>query len=889
MKSKIVDKRIKESISGENLHYQHVFFNISEKDTEHSIRTRIAQLYEHGIRSMVLMYSRTDGSLFRTTKFDDDWWKRLGYVSKVCAELGMTYWIQDAAPFPTGSANGWFEEEKYKFKSKKFIAERHISIKGPIKDLFISVDKLANSVQGNVLEALKNKSEIPNRFLYAIAIKKTNDGKSYDPANAIDLTNIVKDGVLSTDLGTGNWRIFIIIETYSGGRKHFMNLLDEESVRVQIDSVHATHYEHLKDQLGKTWMGFFYDEPEAGNLEGYVFDCLPGKTHNGMSIPLPWSKDVPSMLGERLENELVKLLPCLWYDCGEITHIVRHEYMDVVTELIAKNYNGQVYKWCNDRGIKYIGHVVEDENSHARLGCGAGNFFRVEEGQHMAGIDVIGGQIWPGFDFEGMNWYGVLDGDGEFYHYGLAKLGSSTGHIDPKKQGRSICEFLALYGNISGTRIRKFVIDHLLVNGINNFVPADPGLYINAIFSKKLNEYVDRMCHILNDGEHVTPVAILYHADAEWSGEFQYFHKPAKELAINQIDYDVIPKDVFIHKEYYGTRVEAGKLIINEKKYSALIVPYSQRIPKVLAAFIEEAKKVGFPVYFIDKQPEGYCENNEKLSLQVYSFEVVPLNKLAQTLRKNGIFDISTSNHQHYLRYLHYRRKNVDIYMFHNEEPTETIETTIYIPLVKPVRVYDLINNIIYMPEVKVNESDGITEIPLRMDQYESKVFLFGEDIEALPEPKLSERFKEEEELKTIWEVSFESLDNLQSPELFITEKLFDISAPDRFPYFYGKIKYKTSFKVEDKLPQIIDLGRVYECAEVYLNDEYVGAAVAEPYSLNIGNLVKYGMNSLEIVVINNMARSVDRNITGGIFAFMEASTYHSLEPSGLIGPVRLI
>ncbi len=880
-----MDKQLREAIEGKHNHYQQPFFRVNEKDTEEGLRKRISQLYEHGIYSMVLEYGRTDSPAFGIARFDDDWWERLGYVSKICAELGMTYWMQDAAPFPTGSANGAFQEEKNQSKGKRFIIERHTDIRGPVQEALISVNKLMNSVQGNVMEALKNMGGAPNRFLYAVAAKQSADKMGYDPASAIDLTDKVDNGVLRADFGPGVWRLFIFAETYNGGRKHFMNLLDEESVRVQIDSVHAPHYERLKDELGKAWMGFFYDEPELGNLEGYVFDCLPGKSYNGMNIPLPWSKDLPLMLEKRIGTEQTKLLPCLWYDCGEPTYIVRHAYMDIITELIAKNYNGQVYEWCEERGITYIGHVLEDENSHTRLGCGTGNFFRVQEGQHMAGIDVVGNQIWPGLDFKGMSWYGGTDGDGEFYHYGLAKLGASAGHIDPKKQGRSVCEFLAVYGKISGTRIRKFVIDHLLVNGINNLIPADIGLYNYAAFSKKLNGYTDRMCHILNFGEHVAPVAVLYHADAEWSGDFQYFHKPAKELATNQIDYDVIPKDVFAHKEYYGTRLEGDKLVVNKEKYSALVVPYSQRIPKEIVDLVQEAVKALFPVYFVDKHPEGFCESTDRLPQEVFACKAIPRKELAQELRKNQIYEISTSNHQPYLRYLHYRRGNLDMYLFHNEEPVDEIETMVSIPMVKPVRVYDAMENRLSTPSVQVK--DGITEVPLRLGQYEAKLFLFGEELEALSMPDLSEG----KGLQANWSISFEALDSMPSPEPIISEKLFDIGAPGRFPSFYGRITYRTSFTVEDQLPIVLSLGRVSECAKVYVNGEYIGAAVAEPYSFVLGRAVKKGINKLEVVVTNNISRSMDPNVSSGlsIFGALEASTYCSLEPCGLLGSVRLI
>ncbi|WP_433940456.1 hypothetical protein [Paenibacillus lautus] len=878
-----MDRLIQEAISGNNLHYQQPFFKVSDKDTEESLRQRITELYEHGIYSMVLEYAKSNESLYSTTKFDATWWERLDYVSKICGELGMTFWMQDAAPFPSGSANGAFQEAEHQGKSKKFIAERHMDIKGPVQDAYISVDKLVKAVQGNVLEALNYMSDIPNRFLHAVAVAKSADGEGYDPASLIDLTHQVTGGVLRTDLGPGNWRIFIFIETYSGGRKHFMNLLDEASVRVQIDAVHAPHYKHLKHELGKTWMGFFYDEPELGNLGGYVFDSLPGKIHKGMTIPLPWSKDVPAMLEERMGVELAELLPSLWYDFGETTYTVRHAYMDIITKLIARNYNGQVYKWCEERGITYIGHVLEDENSHTRLGCGTGNIFRVMEGQHMAGIDLIGGQLWPGLDDPGMSWYGAIDGDGEFYHYGLAKLGSSAGHIDPKKQGRSICELLGLYGDIAGSKLRKFVIDHLLVNGINHFIPAQAGMELDLTFSRKLNQYTDRMCHILGDGQHVAPVAILYHADAEWSGGFQYFQKPAKALATNQIDYDVIPKDVFMDRETYGTRIESGKLHIHKESYSALVIPYCQRIPNEMVSVIKEAEQAGFPVYFVDRHPEGYCESTEELPPEVYSCRSVPLGKLAEVLRKDGIYEISLSNPQHYLRYLHYKREHVDIYMFHNEEPVNEIETVVSIPSVKPVRLYDVMDNRLYIPNVVVK--NGMTEVPLTLGQFESVLFLFGEDFgetDSMPDLR-------KDELQTLWDVSFESLDSQPSPESFTTDHLFDVGASSKLPNFYGRIKYTTSFAAGVNHPRMLDLGRVSECVEVFLNGEYLGAAVAAPYRFELNHVIRNGMNLLEIIVTNNRTRSKDSQTNDSISISLMSSTYASLEPCGLLGPVRII
>ena len=59
---------------------------------------------------------------------------------------------------------------------------------------------------------------------------------------------------------------------------------------------------------------------------------------------------------------------------------VRKIYMDLVSKMYAKNFSQQLGKWCEDHGVEYIGHVIEDNGEHNRLGCGAGHYFRAMSG-----------------------------------------------------------------------------------------------------------------------------------------------------------------------------------------------------------------------------------------------------------------------------------------------------------------------------------------------------------------------------------------------------------------------------------------------------------------------------------------------------------------------------
>ena len=176
-------------------------------------------------------------------------------------------------------------------------------------------------------------------------------------------------------------------------------------------------------------------------------------------------------------------------------------------------------------------------------GPGAGHYFRAMAGQDMAGIDIIGGQVVAGFEHGP---FGNLSGaaDGEFFHFGLAKLASSAAHLDPLKQGRSMCETIGAYGWYAGLRLFTWLTNHLLVRGVTHIVPhafspapfpdldCPPHFFAHGHnpqyrHQHLLSSYTNRLSHLLQGGTHVAPFAVLYHADAEWLGAAMPSERPA--------------------------------------------------------------------------------------------------------------------------------------------------------------------------------------------------------------------------------------------------------------------------------------------------------------------------------------------------------------------------
>ena len=92
-------------------------------------------------------------------------------------------------------------------------------------------------------------------------------------------------------------------------------------------------------------------------------------------------------------------------------------------------------------------------------------------------------------------------------------------------------------------------------------------------------------------------------------------------------------------------------------------------------------------------------------------------------------------------------------------------------------------------------------------------------------------------------------------------------------------MKYEFSvFVQENEAGVYLDLGRVGQNAELWVNGKYCGVRISQPYLFDITNAVNSGENAVTVVVSNTLAQK-----TRDYF-----SKFLQLSPSGLLGGVRL-
>jgi len=830
----------------------------------------------------------------------EQWWHDMDIILDEARTRGMKVWILDDAHFPTGQANGTMEHAPEEL-CKQYLYYNECDVAGPTPSVELDVFALSHRIKSPFDVPQVGFHRNPGREFsddkFAAVVAAKADGKGIDASTLVNLTHLVdENGILYWDIPDGYWRIFVLYLTRNGmGATHYINMVSKVSCYQQIKAVYEPHWEHYADDFGKTIAGFFSDEPPLGNASGGFENWI------GKPVPISWSDEVEAGLIERLGEDYLTKMPAIWFTSeadGE-TARMRYIYMDVITRLVEKDFSMQIGDWCAEHGVRYIGHTIEDNNQHARMGQSFGHQFRGVAGQHMGGIDCIGGQVLFGgeHDFRGGG-----SADGEFYHFLLGKLGSSHGHLDPRKEGNTMCELYGAYGWGAGTRLQKYVTDHLLVRGVNHFVPhaftpkafpdpdCPPHFYAhgyNPLYEGfgNLMRYMNRVSHLFSGGTAVAPVGLLYHAEAEWAGReegYMLMQKPARALMENQIDYEILWSDLFTEIERFGTTFDGKTLTINGQDFRAVVVPYTRYVTRDFAAFVDKANKSGFPVLFVEGLPVKYCGENEAVKLD--GCRVVTLSELPAVLRELGVYDVTLCHDFEGLRYYHYRHEN-DIYMFSNETTGDTFTGWVQLNTKGTPVFYNAMDNRMEAAEFEENEN-GV-RVKLSLAPYESTLICFNTDLEGqVVEKDLSKECI----LTGPWDICYsDAMDRNFSKfnEAHSIGEIEDFESPaKRHPKFSGVVRYSCRFDGKDA-PAVLELENAYEAAQLIVNGQKTPIRICPPYRFDLTGMLHDGENELSIDVFTTLERVVstlkpswlDRPIMNSI---------RPIHPYGLIGKVRL-
>jgi hypothetical protein len=251
------------------------------------------------------------------------------------------------------------------------------------------------------------------------------------------------------------------------------------------------------------------------------------------------------------------------------------------------------------------------------------------------------------------------------------------------------------------------------------------------------------------------------------------------------------------------------------------------------------------------------------------------------------------------LLWTHRRLHNTEIYFLTNQGDRELRMEISFRVTGKQPELWDAVTGIRRdLPAYE--QDDEMTRIPLKLDSYASAFLVFTKTGKPKPDNKKL-NYPESVTLVEItapWEVKFDAA--LRGPEKTVTMKeLVDWSvSPDKkIRYYSGSAVYKNTFTL-DEIPSgetlYLNLGKLGIMAEVKVNGQPVIGVWTAPWQVDITELVKAGINTLEIEVVNNW---LNRLIGDSRLPEKDRKTWINvnvikpsdpLQLSGLIGPVTI-
>ena len=817
----------------------------------------------------------------------EKWWKDMDVILDEARKRKMQVWILDDSHFPTGYANGAMAFQPARLKRRSVCCKKYESEDGKIslsrKEIMHPEEYRMSDLETQIAmmfsKEQKRKPQVEFEDDELISLTAVSDA-----GEKINLMDQVGEKGLDLTLPEGHWIVYQVNTTENrGSHPDYINMLDQESVKVLLDTVYEPHWQHYKDDFGKTIAGFFSDEPELGN--GHMYD-LHHEMGIGFDVDYPWSEETRECLEKVYGDELGFYLPLMWETEGDeaARAKVRYTYMDIITRLVEKNFSYQLGDWCRNRGVKYIGHMIEDNGQHCRTGSTLGHYFRGLAGEDMAGIDDIGGQVYPQGENDSYERSTFETRDGEFYHYMLGKLADSAAALEPLKKGNSMCEIFGNYGWEEGVVLEKYLADHFLARGINHFVPhafsakdfpdpdCPPHFYAHGHNPQyrhfgALMKYMNRASELLSGGYHIAPVAVLYHGEAEWAGKSMPGQKAARVLAESQIDYDFLPQDVFGDPEKFGTEIKKGSLKVNTQNYKAILVPYAQFITEKFAQKIPALVDAGVKVWFVDAYPQGVCSGGAAADICAEEkpwekAEVVSLEEIPGKLKEKSIEDISISHPNPYIHYRHYcHADGTEIYMVINEG-TECYQGEICFAGKSVSRenmvLYDAWENKVIEPEIK-DEKLCVSIVPNK-----SLFVVFAspetaERLRAKAEPEVVAAGEDAAFVQEKWNRS-----TCRSIEYPVFQHQKRVSVPDKiyeeeeYTLFSGFVRYENQLKAEAGKRYILEITDAWEGVEVFANGRSVGIQIAKSYVYDLTPALKEGINDIAVEVASTLERETN-------------------------------
>ncbi len=641
----------------------------------------------------------------------------------------------------------------------------------------------------------------------------------------------------------------------------YPNLLEPGVTETFLKLTHEGYKKHFGKHFGSTVRIAFTDEP-----------CFPSN-----QLPVPWNgnkgvlgwcdgfdKEFLRRKGYDIRPWIPKLLSSVSPNIDKLAE-VRIDYCDVLSQLFVERYLVPLRDWCRKNKLLSGGHFGGEDEWFVMPSAGYGHILRSLRTLDVPGVDMIWRQLFPHRRL-----------------HPFPKLASAAAH----QSGASMVlgELYAIYGAGITPNVMKYLLDYMLVCGVNTFVISHicfndkeknqnggrPHFGPPDILWKYFgnwHSYVGRMSWLMQQGHPAVDTALYFDQRSMWIGgrpsEYAICRclEATTRLVGRQCDFDYIDDDMIL-----AAKVKSGRMVVGKTSYKNLVIPGECAFAEGVREKLDALREAGINVTTED----GIDDITPTIQLKRADSRL----RVAKRDLGNG---------------------EAAYFVFNTAD--KPVEAQFTVEEKGTVAVADAEEGVFH-PVTSRNGSWNWTFAP-----WESRYFIVGE-VETVPFPAKTIAVKQE--LKN-WKMQplicycakegKEGIHTLKGKPKVATLGDWRAVLGDDFS---GDVLYTTTFRCDDpKSIALLNLGKVNYACEVRLNGKPLGQRIWTPYLFDVKGALVKGENKLEVVVTNTLGNSLSPDEVDELWAkkYPPRSPYEQHQrlfekdtlESGLFGPVLLL